>query len=111
MCLLGCAPVYIPPCNMLFSSQCDLSDSWSTCYHLKLLAEFIPGELLFMQFIYIPVFLHLSTLLFHILCHFEGDLQFTTSFKLILIYDPILQHIHSSSQSGATCEFNMVTIM
>lgn len=76
---------------------------------LKLLAEFIPGKLLSMQFI--PVFLYSSTLLFHILCHFERGLQFTTFFKLILIYNPVLRHIHSSSQPGATCEFNTVTIM
>lgn len=104
-----CSSVH-PPCNMLFSFQRDLSDSWSTCYLMKL-AELIPGKLLFMQSIYIPVFLHCSTLLFHILCHFEGSLQFITFFKLVLIYNPVLQHIHSSSQSGATCEFNTVTIM
>lgn len=74
MCLPGCAPMYTPPCKMLFSFHCDLSDCWSTCYLLKLLPEFILGKLLFMQFIYIPVFLHSSTLFFHILCHFEGGL-------------------------------------
>lgn len=111
MCLPGCAPMYTPPCNMLFSFQCVFSDCRSTCCPLKLLPEFIPGKLLLMQFRYIPVFLHPSTLLFHILCHFEGGLQFTTFFKLILIYNSVLQPIHSSSQSGATCEFNTVTIM
>lgn len=111
MCPSGCAPVYISPCNMLFSFQCHVSDSWSTCYLLKLLAEFIPGKLLFMQFIYIPVFLQSSTSLFHVLCHFEGGLQLTNFFKFILIYNHVHQHVHCSSQSGATCEFNTLTIM
>lgn len=100
-----CSSKYTPAQNMLFSFQCDVSDSWSAWYPLKSLAEFIPGKLL-MKFVCVPVFLPQPTLLFHISCHCEEHLQFITFFKLILISNSVLQHIHSPPQPGATCKFN-----
>lgn len=85
---------HTPAWNMLLSFQCDTSDS---CYPLKSLAEFISGKLV-MQFICIPIFLSQPTLLFHISCQCEVSLQFIIFYKLILVYNPVLQHMHSSSQ-------------
>jgi len=83
MCLPGCVPVkYNPALNILFSFQCDVSDSWSACYPLRSLAEFIPGKLLFTQFVHIPVFLPQPSLLFHISCHCEEGLQLIILFQI-----------------------------